>query len=83
MVRACLASIPVYLLYFIKFPKLAIRVLNTHLANCLWNDNPTAHKYHLANWEGLSVLKEFGGLGAPNLRDLNLCLLASWIRGTI
>jgi hypothetical protein len=24
--------------------------------------------------------KEFGGLGIPNMRDLNICLLASWIR---
>jgi hypothetical protein len=24
--------------------------------------------------------KEFGGLGVPNLRELNLCLLGSWVR---
>jgi hypothetical protein len=24
--------------------------------------------------------KEFGGLGVPNLRDLNLCLLDSWLK---
>jgi hypothetical protein len=24
--------------------------------------------------------KEYGGLGLPNLRDLNICLLASWLR---
>jgi len=42
----------------------------------LWNDNVGAHMYHLANWERVSVLTEFGGLGIPNLRDLNVCLLA-------
>lgn len=26
------------------------------------------------------MLKEFGGLGIPNLRDLNVFLLASWIK---
>jgi hypothetical protein len=26
------------------------------------------------------MLKEYGGLGIPNLRDLNLYLLTSWIR---
>jgi hypothetical protein len=26
------------------------------------------------------MLKEFGGCGIPNLRDLNTCLLASWIK---
>jgi hypothetical protein len=24
--------------------------------------------------------KEFGGMGIPNLQDLNLCLLGSWIK---
>jgi hypothetical protein len=24
--------------------------------------------------------KEYGGLGVPNLRDLNLCLLGSWVK---
>jgi hypothetical protein len=38
------------------------------------------HKYHLANWQFIAQKKEFRGLGAPDLRDLNLCLLASWIQ---
>jgi hypothetical protein len=25
-------------------------------------------------------MKEFGGLGVPNLRELNVCLLGSWVR---
>jgi hypothetical protein len=25
-------------------------------------------------------MKEFGGVGIPNLRDLNICLLASWMK---
>lgn len=69
-----------YLLSFIKLFKWAIKTLNSHLANCLWNDTEGNHKYHLANWESVSILKEFGGLGIPNLRDLNMCLLGSWIR---
>jgi hypothetical protein len=80
LIKACLASIPIYLLSFIKFAKWAIRILHTHMANCLWNDNPEAHNYHLVNWDTCNMLKEFGGLGVPNLRDLNICLLASWIK---
>lgn len=26
------------------------------------------------------MCKDFGGLGIPNLRDLNVCLLASWLK---
>lgn len=74
LIKACLASIPVYLLSFIKFPKRALKIIHSHMANCLWNDNPEAQKYHLVNWESCSMLKDFGGLGIPNLRDLNICL---------
>lgn len=77
LIKSCLASIPIYLLSFIKFPKWAIRILNTHMSNYLWNDSDEAHKYHLANWELVSMKREHGGLGIPNLRDLNICLLAS------
>ncbi|WVZ50592.1 hypothetical protein U9M48_001833, partial [Paspalum notatum var. saurae] len=35
------------------------------------NDVEGNRKYHLANWELVSMCKEFGGLGIPNLRDLN------------
>jgi hypothetical protein len=71
--------VPVYVLSFIKFPKWAI-ILHSHLSNCLWDDSPTSCKIHLANWESVSMMKEYGDLGVPNLRDLNLCLLASWIK---
>jgi hypothetical protein len=80
LIRSCLASIPVYLLSFIKFPKWAIKILNSHMSNCLWNDSEGNHKYHLVNWDNVSMCKEYGGLGIPNLRDLNICLLASWIK---
>ena len=32
------------------------------------------------NWDTVSMCKDFGGLGVPNLRDLNLSLLASWVK---
>jgi mannosylglycoprotein endo-beta-mannosidase len=80
MIKTCLSSIPVYLLSFIKFPKWPIKILNTQMANCLWNDSEDNHKIHLANWELVSMCKDYGGLGIPNLRDLNISLLASWLR---
>ena len=80
LIKSFLASTPVYLFSFIKFPKWAIKVLNTQMGNYLWNDMEDAQKYHLANWETVSMAKEFGGLGIPNLRDLNICPLASWLK---
>jgi hypothetical protein len=77
LIKTCIASIPVYLLSFIKFPTWAIKAISSQMANCLWNDNEDRHKWHLVNWVKVSMKKEFGGLGIPNLRDLNICLLGS------
>jgi hypothetical protein len=49
LIKTCLASILVYLLSFLKFPKWAIKLINTQMRNCLWNDSVECHKYHLAN----------------------------------
>lgn len=79
LIRACLASIPIYLLSVIKFPKCAVRLINSQMSHCFWNNYEGHHKYHLAKWGLVCQKKDFGGLGIPNLRDLNLCLLASWV----
>jgi hypothetical protein len=34
----------------------------------------------LANWDLICKKREFGGMDIQNLRDFNLCLLASWVR---
>ncbi|WVZ50554.1 hypothetical protein U9M48_001796 [Paspalum notatum var. saurae] len=80
LIKSCLSSIPIYLLSFIKFPKWAIKLINAQLANCLWNDVEGNRKYHLVNWEKNSYVQRFCGLGVQNLRDLNVCLLGSWIK---
>jgi hypothetical protein len=80
LIKSCLASVHVYLLSIIKFPKWAIKLIETQTAHCLWNNNEECHKYHLANWQHVSMEKDYGGLGVSNLRELNICLLGSWIR---
>lgn len=67
-------------LYFIKFPKWAIDLLNSQMAHCLWNNIEGNKNFHLANWPSVCMKKEFGGLGIPDLRDLNVCLLSSWVK---
>jgi len=50
------------------------------MSHCLWNNHEGHHSYHLANWQGACLRKENGGLGILDLRNLNLCLLGSWVR---
>jgi hypothetical protein len=33
LLKACLASIPIYLMSVIRFPKWAIKVINSHMSN--------------------------------------------------
>lgn len=80
LIKTCLASIPVYLMSVIKFPSWAITLINSQMAHCLWSDSENRKKLHLVNWETVTISKEFGGLGVPDLRQVNICLLASWIR---
>jgi hypothetical protein len=80
LIKTCLASIPVYLMSFLKFPKWAIKLINSHLAHCLWSDSEHNRKFHLINWSTVAMRKEFGGLGIPDLNLLNICLLAFWVK---
>ena len=50
------------------------------MANYLWNDFEGHRKLHLANWKMVYMKKEFGGLGIPNLHEVNICLLGSWVK---
>jgi hypothetical protein len=57
LIRSCLASIPIYMLSFIKFSKWAIKLIESQMSNCLWNDEVQAHRYHLASWKLVTVKK--------------------------
>lgn len=49
LIRSCLASVPIYLLSFFKFPKWALEMINSQMAHCLWSDFHGHKKLHLAN----------------------------------
>jgi hypothetical protein len=80
LIKSCLASIPVYLLSFIKFHKWTIRLIESQMAHCLWNSDAECHRYQVAGWKHVTMKKEYGGLGVLDLRELNLCLLFSMVR---
>ena len=63
LLKSCLASIPIYLLSVIKFPRWAINMINSHMGHFLWNNTEEHHKYHLANWQLVSQKKGYGWFG--------------------
>ena len=54
LLKICLASIPIYLLSVVKFPKWAVECINSQMANFLWHDAEGKHKYQLSNWQSLA-----------------------------
>jgi hypothetical protein len=72
LIRTCLVSILVYLLSFLKFPRWATDLINSHMAKCFWDDYEGHRKLHLANWHLICMKKDYDGLGVPELKDLNL-----------
>jgi hypothetical protein len=54
LLKACVASIPIYLLSVIEFPKWAIEVINSQIAKNFWDDSKKKHRYHLSNWRSLT-----------------------------
>jgi hypothetical protein len=57
LIQTVLASIPIYMLSFFKFPKWALKLINTQLSNCLWSDEEGNRKIHLANWPSICMKK--------------------------
>jgi hypothetical protein len=49
LLRACLTSIPIYLMSLIRFSKWAIEAINSQMTNFFWDDQEDKHRYHLSN----------------------------------
>lgn len=47
---------------FIKSPKWAIKLINSQMAQCFWDDYEGHHKYHLVAWGSLTIKKILGAL---------------------
>lgn len=80
LLRACLASIPIYLLSVIKISETGNKYDKySYMGHFLWDNIEEKHRHHLANWRLVAQKKEFRGLGIPDLRSLNLALLSALI----
>jgi hypothetical protein len=58
LLKACLASIPIYLMSIVKFPKWAIKAINSQMAKFFLDDANDKHWYHLSNIQSLCQKKE-------------------------
>jgi hypothetical protein len=54
LLKSCLASILIYLMSMIRFPKWDIEAINSQMSKFFWDDLEGNHKYHLSNWQSLT-----------------------------
>lgn len=72
LIKSCLACIPIYLQSVIMFLASAIKIINSRMAHCLWDNYDRHHKYHLANWD-LVTLKNSMGVWDTERPDVFSC----------
>lgn len=46
----------------------------------MWSESDAEQKIHLTNIPSICMKKEYGGMDIPNIQDLNICLIGSWIK---
>ncbi|KAL4180541.1 hypothetical protein AMTRI_Chr13g125810 [Amborella trichopoda] len=75
LIRATLASIPIYYMSLFQIPISVIRKLEKSMRDFLWSGLEGSKNYHLIAWDMVCIPKKFGGLDIKNLRTMNLALL--------
>ncbi|KAL4184649.1 hypothetical protein AMTRI_Chr10g2150 [Amborella trichopoda] len=78
LIRATLASIPVYYMSLFQIPISVIQHLEKLMRDFLWSREEGSKKIHIVAWDIVCSPKKFWGLGIKNLRTMNLALLGKW-----
>ncbi|KAK2646365.1 hypothetical protein Ddye_021560 [Dipteronia dyeriana] len=79
LIKAFLASIPIYFLSVFKIPMGMANSIERLQRNFLWGDSLGNKKLHLVRWDSMRKGEVFGGLGIDHIIDKNNSLLAKWI----
>jgi hypothetical protein len=60
LLKSCLASIHIYLISIIKFPKWAIEAINYNMTKFFWDDSEDKHRFHQSNIQSFVSRKSMG-----------------------
>ena len=79
LIKASIASLPLYYMSLFPAPKGVIEVINKLQRQFLWSGETGNSYMALVSWEKVVLPKNFGGLNCGNLLHRNISLLAKWI----
>lgn len=76
LVQSTLLAIPVYSMQTATIPISTIREIEALCRSFFWGAAPGQRRMAAVSWKQICRPKPVGGLGLPNLREVNLALLA-------
>ncbi|XP_060217918.1 putative acyl-activating enzyme 19 isoform X2 [Lycium barbarum] len=78
LINSVLDSIPTYFMSLFPIPSEVQYQLDKLRRTFLWEGNSENHKYHLVEWDKVTLPKHLGGLGIKDLALHNKCMLMKW-----
>ena len=79
LIKASIASLPLYYMSLFKAPKGVIEKINKIQRQFLWSGETGKSYRALAAWDKVVLPKQLGGLNCGNLFHRNLSLLFKWV----
>jgi hypothetical protein len=77
LIRSTLAAVSIFAMMSLDVQIETLLAIKKILHRFLWKGRKDVHGGHcLVAWDRVCMLKEFGGLGIPNLQKMNLALRA-------
>ncbi|KAL5578918.1 hypothetical protein UlMin_011360 [Ulmus minor] len=79
LIQSVLSTIPIYLMFLFKMPKVVAVSLEKMMRQFLWDRDSRGKGRSLVRWKIVCKPKEYGGLGIGNLMPRNKALLGKWL----
>ncbi|KAM0918372.1 hypothetical protein ACQ4PT_008930 [Festuca glaucescens] len=80
LVRATLSAIPIFSMMSLDIPAKTLSAIEKIIRGFLWKGRKDVKGGHcLVAWNKVCAPKDWGGLGIPNLRLMNIALRARWL----
>ncbi|KAF3778009.1 putative ribonuclease H protein [Nymphaea thermarum] len=77
LIKYVLSTLPHYWMMVFRLPGRINKKLENICKRFLWNDGESTRHIHHISWDRLCNPYDLGGIGLPNMEDLNRALLAS------
>ncbi|KAK6785843.1 hypothetical protein RDI58_014368 [Solanum bulbocastanum] len=81
LIKHVLQTLPVYILTVLTPPKGIIKLMERHFSRFFWGSTTDKDKYHWSSWKNMCFLRNEGGLGMRNMKDIcDILNIKKWWR---